>query len=113
VIRTFSTVEAIERKALWLALGIGIVLVLSGGLATYLARGIETWQLAVVLTSLFCQVAALTLVVAASAPNAYLRAELGRREQYLFFALVFFCGALVLLAVHQATLAYNVHTHGF
>ena len=45
--------EAIERKALWLALGIGIVLVLSGGLATYLARGIETGQLAVVLTSLF------------------------------------------------------------
>jgi hypothetical protein len=100
-------VEAIERKAFWLALAIGIVLVWSG-IANF-GLGVETWELVVFLTSLFCQVAAAALVVAAAAPSAYFRADLARREQLLFFALTLFCIGLALFAVHEATFAYDLH----
>ena len=108
--------EAVERKAIWLALAIGVVLVWStlGSTSTF-GLVFETWQLVVLLTSLFCQVAAATLVVVAAAPTAYVTADVAHREQFLFFALTLFCVGLVLLAVNEATFAYNVHdrTPGF
>lgn len=81
----------------------------------YFRAGVETWRLVVLLTSLFCQVAAATLVVVVAAPTAYVTADVARREQFLFFALTLFCVGLVLLAVNEATFAYNVHnwTPGF
>src|SRR3954471_10554411 len=108
--RYVSGVEAVERKALWLALPIGLVLVWSG-IGPNLGLGVDTWQLVVFLTSLFCQVAAAALIVAAAAPTAYVRADLARREQLLFFALTLFCIGLALLAVNEARFAYNVHSH--
>ena len=100
--------EAVERKAIWLALPVGVVLVWSG-IGQTIGFGIDTWQLVVFLTSLFCQVAAVILIVAAVAPSAYVRADLARREQLLFFALTLFCVGLALLAVNEATTAYNAH----
>jgi DMSO reductase anchor subunit len=103
-------VEAVERKAHWLALAIGVVVVWSS-VRTYAFEGVKTWELVVFLASLFCQVAAAALVVGAVSPARYLKLDLPRREQCVFFALALFALGLALLAVQSATFAYDYHVN--
>jgi hypothetical protein len=102
-------VEALERRVGWLGLAIGVVLVwatLAGG--GFVGR-IQTWELIVFLSALFCLVAAGALIGAAMAPGGAAWLPLERREQFAYWALVFFVLALVLLAVRSSSVAWDLH----
>ena len=100
--------EAFERRVGWLGVAIGVVLVwanIAGGGFV----GLRTWELIVVLTSLFCLAAAGVLLVAAMAPGGAARLPLERRELFAYWALVLFVLALVLIAVRSSSLAWDLH----
>jgi hypothetical protein len=101
--------DALERRSGWLLLAIAVVLVwsslLGGGFAS-----LKTWELVVVLTSLFCLAVAALLVVGALTAGPGL--QLDGRQRLVTFALLLFALALVLVAVRSASIAYDLNKHG-
>jgi hypothetical protein len=101
--------DTLERRSGWLLLAIAVVLVwnslVGGGFAA-----LRTWELVVVLTSLFCLALAALLVVGALAAGPGLL--LDRRQRWVSLALVLFGLALVLISVRSASFAYDLHERG-
>jgi hypothetical protein len=101
----------IERRAAWVAICVAIVLAFdaSGGLGITFG-GFGRWELVAYVFDLLCLAASGVLLTASVVPDSVRRLSLGNRERLLFFALVAFALAIVVIAglsIHGAIHAYN------
>jgi hypothetical protein len=105
-------VEAIERRAAWVAISIAITLAFntSGGVA-YGLGGLGTWKLIFYVAGLLCLGAAGVLLVAALAPDAVRPFSLEDRTRFVFFALALLVVAMIVLVGLSTHAAIEVHRH--
>jgi hypothetical protein len=105
-------VEAIERRAAWLGITVGIVLAFdASGSVAYSFGGIGTWELVIFIGGLVCLAGAGALVVAALAPPSMRPLALEQRERLVFFALVLLALALIAIVTLSGHAAIEAHRH--
>jgi hypothetical protein len=105
-------VEAIERRAAWVAISIAITVAFSssGGVA-YGFGGIGTWRLIFYVGELLCLAAAGVLLVAALAPDSVRPFSLDDRTRFVFFAFALLVVALIVIVGLSAHGAIDAHRH--
>ena len=104
--------EAIERRAAWVAISVVIMLSFGGpvGIA-YGFGGIGTWELIAYVGGLACLAAAGVLLVGAIAPESVRSFSLERRSELVFFAFVLLVIAIILIVGLSAHGAIEAHRH--
>jgi len=105
-------VEAIERRAAWVAISVVITLAFnaSGGIA-YSFGGIGTWELIFYVGQLLCLAAAGVLLVGAVAPDFVRSFSLDERSRFVFFAFALLVLAIIVIVGLSAHAAIEAHRH--
>ena len=110
--RTLRLVEAIERRAAWVAISVAITLAFntSSGLA-YRFGGIGPWVLGFYIGSLLCLAAAGVLLVGALTPDSVRPFSLDDRSRFVFFALVLLVLAMIVIVGLSTDAVIEAHQH--
>ena len=108
--RTLRLVEAIERRAAWVAISIAITLAFnaSGGLA-YGFGGLGLWETVFYVAGLVCLGAAGVLLVAALTPDAVRAFSLENRTRFVFFAFALLVVAMIVIVGLSTHAAIEAH----
>jgi len=105
-------VEAIERRAAWVAISVAITLAFNAsGAATFGFSDIGTWELIVYVGGLVCLAAAAVLLVGALAPEPVRPFSLDERTRFVFFAFALLVVAMILIVGLSAHGAIEAHRH--
>jgi NADH:ubiquinone oxidoreductase subunit 6 (subunit J) len=105
-------VEAIERRAAWVAISLAITVAFAstGGFA-YAFGGLGTWELVAYVGALACLPAAGVLLVAALSPDSIRSFSLEERTRLVYLAFVLLVIAIVLIVGLSAHGAIEAHRH--
>ncbi len=108
--RSLRLVEAIERRAAWVAISVAITLAFngSGGLA-YGFGGIGTGRLVFYIGSLLCLAAAGVLLVGALTPDSVRPFSLEDRSRFVFFAFALLVLAMIVIVGLSTHTAIEAH----
>ena len=103
--------EAIERRAGWVAISVVIMVAFgtSGGFVYGSGPSISTWELTVYVGGLICLVAAGVLLVGALAPDSVRPFSLDDRTRFVFFAFALLVVAVIAVLGLTAHAAIDAH----
>ena len=104
--------EAIERRAAWVAITLAVVLAFSvNGLLGFAGAQLGDGELAVYLASIFALAAAAALLVLAVAPDFMRTFTLEQRARFVFFAFLLVAVAIVTAVGLHAHFAIDAARH--
>ena len=104
--------EAIERRAAWVAISVAITLAFNTSGAIAFSYGdIGTWELIAYVGGLVCLAAAAVLLVGALAPDSVRPFSVEDRTQFVFFAFALLVIAIILIVGLSAHGAIEAHRH--
>jgi hypothetical protein len=105
-------VDALERRAAWVAISVAITLAFdASGSVGYSFGGLGTWELIAYIGGLICLAAAGVLLVAALAPDSIRPFSVEDRTRFVFFAFALFVVAMIVIAGLSAHGAIEAHRH--